>query len=151
MARQYDRSIEHLRGAVGAFPDFIQIYATLGMAYEAKGMHRESVEILEKAMRLTGGAPSIAALLAHTRAGAGDPSEARRLLNRFKQRTRITPILFALLYMDLGDKDHAFEWFETGIREHSGFIDEIGAEPMYDRLRSDPRFAALLRKMNLAN
>jgi Carboxypeptidase regulatory-like domain len=38
MVRQYDHSIEHLRRAVEAFPDFIQIYATLGMAYEAKGM-----------------------------------------------------------------------------------------------------------------
>ena len=151
MARQYDRSIEQSRRAVEAFPDFLQIYATLGMAYEAKGMHRESAETLEKAMRLSGGAPSLATLLAHTRAGAGDTTDARRLLQTFRHDQGITPGLFAVLYMDTGDNDHAFQWLETGVREHSMFINETKVEPRYDPLRSDPRFAALLRKMNLAN
>ena len=100
MAHQYDRSIEHLRRVVEAFPDFVQIYATLGMAYEAKGMHRESAEILEKAVQLTGGGPTLAVLLAHTRAGAGDMSETRRLLQEFRQQKGITPVVWALLYMD---------------------------------------------------
>lgn len=151
MAHQYDRSIEHLRRVLEAFPDFVQIYATLGMAYEAKGMHRESAEILDKAVRLTGGGPTLAVLLAHTRAGAGDLSETRRLLQEFRQAKEITPVVWALLYMDSGDLDHAFEWLETGVREHSMFIAELKAEPMYDRLHSDPRFTALLRHMNLAN
>jgi TolB-like protein/Tfp pilus assembly protein PilF len=149
IARQYDRSIEHSRQAVEAFPDFVQAYATLGMAYEAKGMHRESEEILQKALQLSGGAPTIAALFAHTRAGAGDTGETRRLLQEFKQRGGITPVVLALLYMDNGDHDHAFEWLETGVREHSMFIEEVTCDPLYDRLHSDPRFPALLRKMNL--
>jgi TolB-like protein/Tfp pilus assembly protein PilF len=150
-ARQYDRAIEQLRHTVEAFPDFEPGYASLGMAYEAKGMHSQAADVLERAVRLTGGAPTLTALLAHTRAGAGDTSDARRLLQEFRQRQGITPVVWALLYMDSGDLDHAFEWFETGVREHSMFIDELKAEPMYDRLHSDPRFTALLRKMNLAN
>ena len=125
MSRQYDRSIEQLRRAVEAFPDFVQIYATLGMTYEAKGMHRQSAETLQRAMQLSGGVPTVAALLAHTRAGAGDTGETRRLLQEFKQRKGITPVVLALLYMDAGDHDHAFEWLETGVREHSMFIEEV--------------------------
>ena len=147
--RQYDRAIQHLQRAIQAFPDFVQNYAMLGLAYEAKGMHKEAIDVLEKAMKLTGGAPTLAALLAHAHAGAGDKSQAQQLLKEFSKRKDITPIAFAVAYMDVGDKDRAFEWFEKGVDEHSMFIDELKVEPMYDSLRSDPRFTALLRKMRL--
>jgi tetratricopeptide (TPR) repeat protein len=121
----------------------------LGLAYEAKGMHKEAIDVLEKAMKVTGGAPTLAVLLAHAHAGAGDKSQAQQLLKEFSKRKDITPIAFAVAYMDVGDKDRAFEWFEKGVEEHSMFIDELKVEPMYDSLRSDPRFTALLRKMRL--
>ena len=97
LARQYDRAIQHLQRAIQAFPDFVQIYAMLGLAYEAKGMHNEASDILEKAMQLTGGAPTLAVLLAHAHAGAGDKSQAQQLLQEFWKRQGITPIAFAAL------------------------------------------------------
>lgn len=151
MARQYDRAIQQFQHAIEAFPDFTQSYASLGLAYEAKGMHREAIAVLETLMKLTGGAPPAAALLAHAHAGEGDRSEARRRLDEFKKRKDVTPILFALLSVDVGDKTGAFEWFAKGVEQRSMFIDEVKVEPMYDSLHSDPRFATLLKKMNLAN
>jgi TolB-like protein/tetratricopeptide (TPR) repeat protein len=147
--RQYDRAIQHFQRAIQAFPDFIQNYSMLGLAYEAKGMHKEAIDVLEKAMKLTGGAPTLAVLLAHAHAGAGDKSQAQQLLTEFSKRKDITPIAYAVAYMDVGDKDRAFEWFEKGVEEHSMFIDELKVEPMYDNLRSEPRFTTLLRKMRL--
>jgi TolB-like protein/Tfp pilus assembly protein PilF len=147
--RQYDRAIQHLQRAIQAFPDFVPNYAMLGLAYEAKGMHKEAIDVLEKGLKLTGGAPTLAVLLAHAHAGAGDKSQAGQLLKEFSNRKDITPIAFAVAYMDVGDKDRAFEWFGKGVEEHSMFIDELKVEPMYDSLRSDPRFTALLRKMRL--
>lgn len=151
MSRQYDRAIQQFLREIDAFPDFTQSYASLGLAYTAKGKHREAIEVLEKALRLTGGDPPLAALLAHAHAAAGDRAYARHRLDEFKKRQDITPIVFALLYMDLGDKDGAFEWFARAVEQHSMFIDELKVEPMYDSLHSDPRFTALLKKMNLAN
>ena len=150
MGRQYDRAIRHFLLAIDAFPDFAQSYASLGLAYEAKGMHREAIEVLERGMKLTSSAPPFAALLAHVHAGAGDRGEAQRLVEEFRKRGDITPILMALLYMDVGDRDRAFEWFGRGVEEHSMFIDELKVEPMYDGLRPDPRFTALLRRMRLS-
>jgi hypothetical protein len=57
----------------------------------------------------------------------------------------------ALLYTDIGDKDHAITWLERGVEQRSMYIDELKVEPMFDQLHSDPRFTALLRKMNLSN
>ena len=53
--------------------------------------------------------------------------------------------------MELGDNDRAFQWFDKAIEARSLFSNEIKVEPMYDSLHSDPRFAALLKKMNLPN
>ncbi len=147
--RQYDRAIRHFQRAILSFPDFAQNYAMLGLTYEAKGMHQEAIDVLEKGLKISVGAPTLAALLAHAHAGAGDKSQARQLLAEFSKRKDITPVAFAVLYMDLGDRDRAFEWFARGVDEHSMFIDEMKVEPMYDSLRSDPRFTTLLRKMNL--
>jgi hypothetical protein len=47
----------------------------------------------------------------------------------------------------LGEKDKAFEWLEKGYGDRSIFA--IKADPIYDSLRSDPRWADLLRRMNL--
>jgi hypothetical protein len=62
-----------------------------------------------------------------------------RLLKDFSARTDVTPIAWAVAYMDVGDRDRAFEWFGKGVEVHSMFIDEMKVEPMYDGLRSDAR------------
>jgi hypothetical protein len=57
----------------------------------------------------------------------------------------------AVIYVGLGEKDKAFEWLEKAYEERSiaAFFGFIKADPVYDPLRSDPRFADLLRRMNL--
>jgi TolB-like protein/tetratricopeptide (TPR) repeat protein len=150
MERQYDRAIEQYRQTVEVFPSYVQAYTNLGIAYCAKGMYAEAIRTLKEAVRIAGGAPPVSALLAHAHAVTGDKTEAERLLKEWK-REEITPIVFALLYLDIGDKDHAFQWLDRGIAQRSMYMDELKVEPMFDRLHSDPRFPALLRKMNLEN
>lgn len=149
MARQYDRSIAQSRRTIEMYPGNAQLYVHLGIAYQAKGMHREALDTLDTAMKLTGGAPPVAAVLAHIHAVAGDTQPARRLLAGFEKRGGVTPIVMALLYLDTGGKDHAFEWLARGVEQRSLYINELKVEPMFDSLHSDPRFATLLRKMNL--
>jgi TolB-like protein/Tfp pilus assembly protein PilF len=151
MTRHYDESIALNRQTLEIFQNFPEAYLHLGLAHTAKGMHPEAIEILEKAMKLTGGAPPVAALLAHARARAGDTSPATRLLEDFKKQQGINPLLFGLLYMDTGDKDRAFEWLDRAIEQRSRFSWDLKVEPMYEPLRSDPRWGILLRKMNLSN
>jgi hypothetical protein len=88
--------------------------------------------------------------LPHAQAVAGD----KQKLNGSSgdgRRVGITPIVFALLYLDIGNKDLAFQWLDRGIAQRSMYMDELKVEPMFDRLHSDPRFPALLRKMRLEN
>jgi hypothetical protein len=54
-----------------------------------------------------------------------------------------------LVYTGLGDKDRAFEWLQKGFEQRTRLIYRLKSRPMFDSLRSDPRYAELLRKMGL--
>ena len=55
----------------------------------------------------------------------------------------------ARVYTGLGEKDKAFEWLEKGYEDRSVSFLVLKVNPVYDPLRSDPRFTGLLRRMNL--
>jgi len=56
---------------------------------------------------------------------------------------------FAHIYLSLGKTDKALDWCEQAIEERDSWIIHLGVHPLYDPLRSHPRYAALLHKMNL--
>jgi hypothetical protein len=58
-------------------------------------------------------------------------------------------ILLATIYAGLGEKDEAFRLLEKGYREHSGAMPYLAVDPFWYGLRSDPRYADLLRRMEL--
>jgi TolB-like protein/Tfp pilus assembly protein PilF len=147
-ARQYDPAIGQFRQTIEVYPNLAGAHLHLGMAYVAKGMHKEAMKVLQQAVNLTHRAPAALSLLGHAYAAAGDNRAPQRLLDELKKRREVA---FALLYMDAGDKDRAFEWLAKGYEEHSQFMEELKVNPVFDGLRSDARFAALLTKMHLAN
>jgi hypothetical protein len=53
----------------------------------------------------------------------------------------------AVLYAQLGDKDRAFAWLNTAFQEHDLFLEALKADFLIDPLRSDPRYAELVRKI----
>jgi hypothetical protein len=55
----------------------------------------------------------------------------------------------ALLYADVGDKDHAFRWLKTAYQERDWLLQRLKTYFLFDPLRSDPRFAELVRKVGL--
>ncbi len=83
----------------------------------------------------------------------GKPEDARRILTDWLARSRnehVAPYFMALLHFALGDKDSGFEWLEKGFQEHDGWLMEIKVDYLLEDVRDDPRFRALLKKMNLA-
>ena len=90
---------------------------------------------------------------AYAYAMAGGREEALKILNeqnRLAKQRYISPFNFAIIYTGLGDKDRAFESLEKGYEQRTQVVYRLKCRPMFDSLRSDPRYAELLRKMNLA-
>jgi hypothetical protein len=92
--------------------------------------------------------------LGYAYATAGRGPEAQRMLDQVNQLSRqkfVPADAMGHIYVGLGEKGKAFEWLEKGYERHSlglGGVD-LKVDPVWDPLRSDPRFAALLRRMNL--
>jgi len=65
------------------------------------------------------------------------------------KRRYISPYLFAVVYVGLGDKDQAFAWMEKAYQDRSFWLIWLKVEPRFDSLRDDPRFVNLLRRIGL--
>jgi serine/threonine protein kinase len=148
-ARQYDQAIEQYRKALELDPNFFLPHSFLGMAYVHKSMYKEGIAELEKAVEIFRSNLSLM-FLGRGYALAGRRAEAQKVLdqsNEFSKGKYVPAFRRAEIYAGLGEKDKAFEWLEKAYEEH--FIIAIKVEPVYDPLRSDPRFQDLLRRMNL--
>ena len=89
--------------------------------------------------------------LAVTYARMGETDEARRILQELHELSRetyVAPDKFAIIYAALGENDRAFEWLERASEAHSAGMMWLRGFPEYDSIRSDPRFEALLRRLN---
>ena len=83
------------------------------------------------------------ALLAYAYALSGREGEARVLLNeliRDSKRRHVSPCFVSLVNVGLGKMDEALKWLEDAYRQHDRLLPYFGVDPLFDPLRSDPRF-----------
>jgi hypothetical protein len=71
------------------------------------------------------------------------------LAQRKVKTSYVSPCQIAELYTDLGDKQHAFEWLNTAYQERDSYLIHSRTDFSFDYLRSDPRYAELVRKIGL--
>ncbi len=151
--RDYDRAINQIRKTLELEPNFAPAHDWLGNAYEKKGMQREAVAEWTRALVLSGHGER-AAHLERNYAGSGFEFAVRVLaqqrlqaLNETAKRGDYVPASeYVNAYMRMAKKDPAFEWLEKALQERSRFAFEVKRDPLYDDLRSDPRFEELLRR-----
>jgi serine/threonine protein kinase/Tfp pilus assembly protein PilF len=150
MFRQYDLALEELRKAIEVYPDHTQNYINIAIVYATLGRYEESLVSLQRYEEITGEEPMITSAYVYTKWGKGKQAEdlLRRIIEE-SEKTYISPTVIAPLYGLLGDFDRAFSFLEKAYSERDNKMCSLKVEPMYDSLRSDPRFKALLKKMNL--
>jgi len=151
-ARHYDQAIEQYRKAFELDPNLVIAHYDLGRAYARKGLYDEAIAEFQKAVKLSGGQPLYVAGLASAYGVAGRKAQAIKIVKELKDRSKleyVSPYEIALVYVSLGETNHAFEWLEKAYQERSSFKDELRAAPELDGLRSDPRFDDLLKRMRL--
>jgi serine/threonine-protein kinase len=152
--RQYDRAIDQFRKTLELEPNFALAHEGLGDAYEQKGMHKEAIAEWGKALTLNGEGEQ-ASILERSYAASGFEMAVRALaqkkLERLNEKTGrgdyVPAIEYVTAYTRLGDKEQAFAWLTKAVAERNRFALEIKVNPIFDRLRSDPRFADLVRRV----
>ncbi len=150
-ANRTDEGIDQLRKTVDMDPAFIVAHDRLALCYERKGMYRDAIAEFEKISNL--GAKKVAlAGLGQAYAAAGKRNEAQKALAELQEISKqryISPSVFALIYAALGDKDQAFDWLGKSVEEHDLITARLKVDARFDPLRSDPRFAELVKRVGL--
>jgi serine/threonine protein kinase len=124
-------------------------------AFMYKGKEKEGLAEFEKALVIAPGSTGSLVRLGYAYAIEGKSAEAQRVLDRLNElsKQKYVPAGYrAMIYIGLGEKDKAFEWLEKSYEERYVIAEgaaDIKVDPVFDPLRSDPRFADLLRRMNL--
>ena len=150
-AGHYDAAIERLHATLELEPTYPLAYAWLGRVYAAKGLFREAVQALEEAMSRVGRLPIILMQCGAAYGRLGARHEALGILAELRQHAarRYVPAIYEVILLSgLGDLDAAFQRLDDAYEQRSGYI-MFRIDPLWDRMRSDPRYSARLKKMGL--
>ncbi len=128
----------------------------LGNVYVLTGKYREALRSLEEAARLE---PELAirqGYLAHALAKSGNETRARAILAQLtspQPGRKVSKVAIAIVHLGLGQQENAFSALEQAVAERDiSFVTTASLipDPLFDPLRGNPRFAALLERMNLS-
>jgi serine/threonine-protein kinase len=150
LARQYDNAIKVLQRALEMNPNFPMLHSTLGLAYLGKSMFEEALKEFQKEEKLF--LREMGPWIGIAYAKMGKTDEAHKVLAELIEQLEkiyIPSSLIALIYFSLGENDKGFKWLDKAYEERDYFIRILKVDPNVDSVRSDPRFKALLKKVNL--
>jgi tetratricopeptide (TPR) repeat protein len=143
-ARQYDAAKDMLRGTLEMDPSFVQARYYLSFVYAAEKRYEDAIALIPEG--------SYCAWVATLHAWKGEIEEARRMmadvLARGDERYE-WPAIRARFYLALGDVDSCFEWMDRAVELKDPRLLNLIRSPYTDAIKDDPRFLAVLKRMNM--
>lgn len=146
----YDDAIRRCRRIFDCDPPFYKAYTTMGRAYSLIGNYAEALVMLEKGRALAGEMNSILAAMGEVLARSGNTEAARAMLGRLAARAEsqyVPRTSFAIVNLGLGERDEALRYLEIACEQRDLPLVSVNTHPVYDDLRGEPRFEAILRRM----
>jgi len=153
-ARQFDEAIEQLRKAIEMEPSFFRAHLFLARAYQQKEMYNEAFAAYQRAMQLETDGDEAIVMLGHLYAVSGNKAQAIRTLERLRdlyQRKKVAAYDLAVIHAGLGEGEQALQWLTKSYQDRFGALLLLRADPVFDSLRSDPRYQELLLRINLTS
>jgi len=152
-ARQYDQAVEQCLKVFETDPSFYRIGDWLALAYEQQGLYDKALAAHLKGLTVRGVRPETMTVLKKAYAASGWKGFWRKQLELTQAEAReryVSPYFMARIYARLGERDQALEWLRKAYDRHSNYLVVLKVEPLFDPLRSDPRFTELLRDIGLS-
>jgi len=152
-ARDYDKAIEVCRNALEMDPNFVPAHRRLVPVYEQTGELEKAIEERRRAGTIAGENEKVVAWEVHSLRKAYAEKGARGYWLQKLELLRADAsgrdsLDIAVVYTRLGNKDEAFRWLERALQDRLPYlIWDLPANPNLDDLRSDPRYADLLRRL----
>ncbi len=152
--RRFEEALDELAHAIDLDPRFAVAHFFRGQALSQLDRHDEAIGALEHAAQLSGSALEMRAALACAYARAGRLEPARRIQHELEVRARegyVSPVLLAQVHTSLGEHGSALEELSRAIRWRAADLAWLRVRPVFDPLRSEPRFAELLDEIHLGS
>lgn len=148
-SRQYEEAIKQCEKTLALQPGFYRAHQLSGIAHLQKGDVQHAVEHLQSAVVLTKGAGRASVLLASALIATGKIEEARQVFAKSieARSSKASAIEFAIFFTAIGDLDSTFQWLERAYEEQDAELLWLSIDPIYDNIRQDPRFSALLARI----
>ena len=145
----YAAAIEQAQKTLELNPGFELARIFLAYSNLLAGRRAEAVAAIDSApMR----SAHLSAVRAFLLAASGATAEARVVLGEVERRPDVdlvAPGTLALAHLALGDREAAFAQLEKGIENRDQSVRTLKVNPQWERIRSDPRYTVLLKRMNL--
>ena len=151
-AREYERSLVYYRKAAELDPRFDGAHTDLARSLEALGRFDEARREYEEGRRMSGGVAGPSFGIAHLEASSGNEAAARSILQELieaRSHRVVSAWGIAALHASLGDVDEAFRWLDVAVEERATGLIFLRVHPRLDRIRQDPRYQTLLRRVGL--
>ena len=152
LQRNFDLSIAQFGKVLDMNPQYYLAHAMMGQVYTQSGHFAEAAGCYARARQADADSKFVASLEAMTLAASGDLAAARPLLQSIERRASadyISPVSIAYVYTAFRDTESAFELLDQAITDRDPNILGLKSNPIFDSLREDPRYPALLAKMQL--
>jgi serine/threonine-protein kinase len=150
--RRHEEALEQYLKTIDMDPNFPLTHAYIVGPYVEKSQFEEAIDECEKAYALSGGSTYAKSFLGYVYAISGNNKRGKEVIDELielSKRKYVSPTEIASIYIWLDEKDKAFEWLQKGFDEKDNWLVWLNVHPIYDKLRSDPRFTSLLKKVGL--
>src|SRR5579872_2165792 len=154
--RQLDEAIAQFQKALDLNPNLPVVRSLLAYAYAMKRMYPQAVaeydKIPDQDKDVAPENQFVAGILGWLYAVSGRRADALKITQQFKDLSAHAYVDFywaGIIHAGLGNKDEAFRLLEKGYEEHSAAMPYLGVDLFWDGMRSDPRYADLLRRIGL--
>jgi tetratricopeptide (TPR) repeat protein len=152
LQHQYEYSITQFRKVLEMSPQYYLGHAMMGQVYSQMKDYAKALECYAKARVADADSKFVDSLEAMTLAQAGRREEATKMLESICVRAvndYISPVSIAYICTALGEKDRAFESLDRAIFDRDPNVVGLKSNPIFEPLRSDARYKALISKMQL--
>lgn len=151
-ARRYDQAAEHCQKAIEMDASFVRAHLWLALALEQKSAFEGALQELDKTTSISADSPRLLSAVGHVYAAWGKKKQAQEVLNNLNElakRRYVSPYYRSVICAGLDEKDQALAELDKAYRERSSALVFLKVEPIFDNLRSDPRFADFMRRVGL--
>ncbi len=151
-ARDYDRAVAQFDKALELHPNYPLAHLFRALCLLEQGERDAAIDGVERAIALAGRQSPMLSVLGYVYGSAGRLDDARDILEELVELSRHSYVpgdFVAAIYIATGETDRAFEWLEKAYEGASSGLVYLGVSPVYDRMRADPRYQDLMRRVGL--